>query len=96
MQHVHLVVQLLDHVLPIMITLLMILGVVAVYVGGPICRYVAMVSSAGNEEGREEFAKYLANKRGSSNRDVNQTWQSFIPAAGDLYRTHRAKIDLTR
>ena len=95
MQHIHLVIQLLDHILPIFISVFVAIIVVALIVAGPINRYVAMVASADTVQGREDLAKYLAGKPGGSKIDVHQTLQSFIPAAGDLYRTHCAKLDHT-
>ena len=78
----------LNHFIPLLITLVAVVVAIAMIVGMPYCRYVAFVSQADTDKGKEELAKYLAQKTGGRKINVDQTWRSFLPAAHDLHKTH--------
>ncbi len=82
---------LMNHVIPLIITLFALLILVALAVGTPYCRYVSFVSNAGTKEGKEDLAKYLAHKAGGRKIRVEHTWRSFLPAATDLHAAHVEK-----
>jgi hypothetical protein len=60
-------------------------------VGSPYCRYVSLVADADTDKGKENLARYLAQKTGGRKIDVNQSWRSFIPAARELHKKHVSK-----
>lgn len=81
----------LNHFIPFLITIAIIVSIIAIVVGGPYLKYVSFVSKADTEKGREELAKYLAHKTGGRKIDVEHTWPSFLPAARDLHKAHMEK-----
>lgn len=82
------VLTFLNHFIPFLITVIIIGVAITVLIGGPYCRYIAIVSNADTDEGREELAKYLAKKAGGRKINVEHTWRSFLPAARDLHKSH--------
>jgi len=83
--------ELISHTLPIIITLLFLLIVAALYVGAPYCRYIYHLTIPSSEEGNESLAKYLAKKTGGRGINVDDNWQSFLPAAKNLRESHLSR-----
>lgn len=83
--------EFLDVIIPIIALLVVVLFAVAWKVGSPICRYTALMSKAGTEEGSETFARHLSHKSGNPKIDVDDTWRSFLPLAKDLHQSHLEK-----
>lgn len=80
--------QFINHTLPIVITLLIFIGAIALMIGIPYCRYIYFLTIPNTEEGDESLAKYLAKKVGGRGINVDNDWQSFIPAAKTLRNSH--------
>lgn len=91
MSMIEIVIGIVNHTLPVIITLGIILIAVCLKVGFPYCQYVSLVSQADTDKGKEELARYLAKQAGGRKIDTNKSWRSFMPAARDLHKNHVKK-----
>lgn len=80
-----------SHLIPVVLTILVLAIAVIFMIGSPYCRYVSLVSDAGSEKGKERLARHLAKETGGRKIDANQSWRAFLPAARDLYKKHECK-----
>jgi hypothetical protein len=91
----HYIETIANHLLPVMITVGLFLAMTFFYIGLPYLHYIKFVAAAKDEEGINNFAKYLASQTGGKHIDVNDAWESFIPAADklhDLYLQNAVKV----
>jgi hypothetical protein len=87
------VLNLVDHLVPIMITVGVFAVVLVFYIGRPYLRHVALVASANNIDGEIRLARHLANQAGGKRIEVSELWPDFIPAARSLHANHVTKRD---
>lgn len=80
-----------DHILPIIVTFLFVAILFAWRVGIPYLTYVSLVANADSDEGVDQLAKYLAHRTGGHRINVDDQWESFIPAAKALHKAYYKK-----
>lgn len=85
---IDLFLTLINHLVPVFILIAILVIGIALYIGTPYCRYIHFVAESDNPKGIEDLAKYLAKKTGGRKINVDNTWESFIPAAQDLHLNH--------
>lgn len=83
--------EIANRIIPILLTLMLVVGAIAVIVGAPYCRYISLVSDADTD--KTDLAKYLAKKAGGRNISTDTSWPSFVPAAKELHQRHMDKRD---
>jgi hypothetical protein len=85
--------QLLNHLLPIIITIVVIVFAIVVRVGFKYLKNVSLFANASTPHGEMELAKYLAEQTGGPQIDVDKAWIGFLPAAQDIHQLHQEKIE---
>ena len=87
------VFNLVDHIIPVLITLAVIVAVVMYRIGFPYLRHIYLVSQASNFDGEMRLARHLARQAGGKRIEVSELWTGFIPAARALHADHVIKRD---
>jgi hypothetical protein len=85
------VLTLMDHVVPVIVTLIVVGFAAVFFVGLPYLHYTYLVANADSEYGIQELAKYLAHRTGGRKINVDDKWQSFVPAAKVLGEAYEYK-----
>ena len=84
--------NLVDHILPLMITLT-VLVMVGIFVAmRPTIKKAFLVAQANTQSGIEDLARYMAKKTCGRNADVESYWHKFIPAAKALSDKHQERL----
>lgn len=91
MSNVSILFQIIQLVIPMVLTLAILGVIIAMMIGSPYCHYVSLVADASTDKGKENLARYLAKKTGGRKIDADRSWRSFMPAARDLHRKHVTK-----
>lgn len=86
-----LILTLVSHLLPVMITGGAVVTALALWIGGPYCRHVFFISNAANTRGVEDLARHLARQVGGKRLGIEQAWEMFIPAARKLSQDYIEK-----
>jgi len=81
-------ITLINHLVPVLLTLVVVTVAVVLVASAPYLKYVLYVSEADTPKGREDFARYLAKKTGGRKINVDDNWPAFIKAAKDLHTSH--------
>jgi len=86
-------VDLINHLLPIAIT---VFGGTAFWVVKkylPQLHYIKLVTDAVDEKGVRELAQYIAKKTGGKHINTDAVWESFVPAARAIRARYELKLD---
>jgi hypothetical protein len=81
----------MNHLIPILFTLLLAVTVLTVFVGAPQCEYISLVAKASTEEGIERLARYLASHVKGRAKNEDEMWQAYLAPARKLHQAHVEK-----
>jgi hypothetical protein len=87
------VVDIVNHLLPVIISAVVIFGTWVVRTYFPQLKYIALLTEATNDAGIIKLAKYMATKNGGKHIKTDHLWESFVPAARAVSERYRMKID---
>ena len=75
-----------DSTYMVMCVLMIVLGILlgVSKIGIPSCKYIFFLNQPDQENGVENLARYLAERAGCRNMELEANWKTFVPAAAAL------------